>query len=753
MSLLFVGVASIRVGELHASDLLKSDERMEWVVIGPLPNELISEADRVGGVDGAGLDRDYLKALGGEADAVLKEGDVIKYVDAKGVGWDSTGIKVRVRQGAMVDFTSMMRPYDRRVGYAYCEFDSLSDEKAHVLFGSDDRAKVWLNGELVHQFRAYGRGAVLGDDKFEIDLRKGKNRLLVKVENGYGGWGFMLKMASEAEHAAMLAKMQERGQLERLMYTLMGRKSTMVGRQDTNGMRYMFSVGSFPELDFDNPELAEALLGNYEVDVRWFDNELNEVTRAAKPGRYGAVVHVEGESGKTVNRGYTFICYPNTYNWKRLLEDVDVGYFHNLGLSEKVWSDQQEWIDQAFYYGIRSYMFGHPDGVGLLGALYERDIELQESEDEQPEWLSPMVRNQDYLLALRMKASSREPIAKLAYPKRVVKQKAVVVREGTLAEAEFNAGFKEEMARVCQDWANESGIPFTVMVVRNGVIAYRGAHYKSGDDVVTERTQFPIASISKLMFSTVLSMLREQGMIELDEPIGKYIDGFPIEGEKAMTVRQCMMHLAGTDGHVNYGGMPNLWFDDCVRGMLPFTYPGEKYHYNGLSLNIVGRACELASGESFPRLMQTHLWEPLGCKDTLSVDTSTYTRTTAGDLAKVGQLLLNGGQYGDLYFFSQQTRDEMLPVKIGDVYDDTLSSNIVYGLACDWYRDVHKTNENGERELVFSDRMFGHGSATASIFRVDLDNNLVITMARPGAGKSYNKHYQKMFKLIGEYMK
>ncbi|QDU33608.1 D-alanyl-D-alanine-carboxypeptidase/endopeptidase AmpH precursor [Poriferisphaera corsica] len=729
---------------------LSDDVKLDWVVVGGLPNEVLPADKRVGGNDGAGFDRDYLDAMGGENIAVLRDNSVVTYVDDKGKAWKAEGIAVSLRHGAMMDFTGMVKPYDRRVAYAYTEIASDSDGEMYALFGSDDRAKVWVNGEQVHEFRAYGRGTVLGDDKFSFPVKQGKNRVLVKVENGHGGWGFALKLSSKASYEQKVKELAERGLYERLMQT---RISRVIGDNGGGTLRYMFGLGSFPKLDFENPELAKQLLGDYEISVRWFDTDSVEVERATQPGRYAAVIKVTGENGREINRGYTFICYPGGYNWKRILEKVDVGYFQNLGISKEVWKEQGDWINKGMYYGIRDYMFTNPDGAALLSGLFEREMMYQRGEvTEEPEWLSPMIRNQDYLLKVRMRVTDRKATGKLTYPKRVDGLNSTILRDGSLSQAGFKEGFAEAMREVCDAWAEEGGMPFTVVVARNGVIAYDSAHGSKESGPIDEMTTYQVASISKLMFSSLLSMMRYEGLIELDKPLGKYVDGFPVEGEKAVTVRQCMMHLAGTEGHVNYGGMPNLWFDDYVRSMWPYTYPGEKYQYNGLSLNLVARACELASGESFPRLMQEHLWRPLGCVDTTSVDTSTYTRTTARDLAKVGQMLLNGGSYGDLKFFDAKTRDEMLPVRIGDLYDDTSTPNVVYGLASDWYRDIWKQNEQGERELVFSERMFGHGSATASLFRVDLENQLVITMSRPGAGKQYNTYYQKMFKTIGEYM-
>ena len=115
-------------------------------------------------------------------------------------------------------------------------------------------------------------------------------------------------------------------------------------------------------------------------------------------------------------------------------------------------------------------------------------------------------------------------------------------------------------------------------------------------------------------------------------------------------------------------------------------------------------------------------------------------------------MLLNGGRYGDLYFFDEKTRNEMLPVRLGDRYPNMKDPDTEYGLGSTWHNEHWKQDENGEWVDMFSGWIFGHGSMTSSIFQVDLKNKLIVTMTRPDSGYGYNKYYEEMFKLIDEYM-
>ena len=81
-------------------------------------------------------------------------------------------------------------PEDDVVGYALTYYDSDRDTIEILSLGSDDGIKVWVNDRLIfskHIHRAIGRA----QDVIALPLVKGRNKILVKVENGYGPWGFL----------------------------------------------------------------------------------------------------------------------------------------------------------------------------------------------------------------------------------------------------------------------------------------------------------------------------------------------------------------------------------------------------------------------------------------------------------------------------------------------------------------------------------------------------------------------------------
>jgi putative heme-binding domain-containing protein len=94
---------------------------------------------------------------------------------------------------------------DHIVSYSYREIESPDDQEATVYLGTDDCGKLWVNGELVYTNRAH-RAALPEQDAVKVKLRKGANRLLLKVTNGDGAHGFYLMILAEQELKRVEAK-------------------------------------------------------------------------------------------------------------------------------------------------------------------------------------------------------------------------------------------------------------------------------------------------------------------------------------------------------------------------------------------------------------------------------------------------------------------------------------------------------------------------------------------------------------------
>jgi hypothetical protein len=79
------------------------------------------------------------------------------------------------------------------VAYAHIYLQAPAETNCTLAFGSDDGIRLWLNGEEICHMRIR-RAADPNQDSLPITLKKGWNRLLVKVDQGAGYWGFYMRL-------------------------------------------------------------------------------------------------------------------------------------------------------------------------------------------------------------------------------------------------------------------------------------------------------------------------------------------------------------------------------------------------------------------------------------------------------------------------------------------------------------------------------------------------------------------------------
>jgi CubicO group peptidase (beta-lactamase class C family) len=141
---------------------------------------------------------------------------------------------------------------------------------------------------------------------------------------------------------------------------------------------------------------------------------------------------------------------------------------------------------------------------------------------------------------------------------------------------------------------------------------------------VWPHTKMRIGSISKSLTSAALGLLHEQGKLDLDAPVQKYVPSFPAK-QYPITPRQLSGHLAGIrhyDGHVEEETYNTRHFDTVLDGLALFANdpllfkPGERYHYSSHGWNLLSAVIEGASGQQYLGYMQQQVFDPLGMRHT-----------------------------------------------------------------------------------------------------------------------------------------
>lgn len=165
----------------------------EWLLLGPFSYTVTDEWD-------AQYHRDYLKELGGEINAkpVLSK-------KIAGKKW----LKVKAIDG-QINLGEVYGDQTYCVIYGFLEFYSKRSETVAFKLGSDDGLKVWFNGKPLLT-NSIIRSLRPNDEAVQVRIIPGINRLLLKVVQQKGAWGFAAQFRSLTDETTEWCKTNFQG--------------------------------------------------------------------------------------------------------------------------------------------------------------------------------------------------------------------------------------------------------------------------------------------------------------------------------------------------------------------------------------------------------------------------------------------------------------------------------------------------------------------------------------------------------------
>ncbi len=125
-------------------------------------------------------------------------------------------------------------------------------------------------------------------------------------------------------------------------------------------------------------------------------------------------------------------------------------------------------------------------------------------------------------------------------------------------------------------------------------------------------------STGKGVMATLLHVLVDRGVVELDTPVARYWPGFAKNGKERITVRQAASHRAGLYSIGRLIESSEEMFDwehmvEVVENMSPVHAPDADFGYHAWTGGwVIGEVLQKATGESFPALTKRYLADPLG---------------------------------------------------------------------------------------------------------------------------------------------
>lgn len=171
-----------------------------------------------------------------------------------------------------------------------------------------------------------------------------------------------------------------------------------------------------------------------------------------------------------------------------------------------------------------------------------------------------------------------------------------------------------------------------VLVAQNGEVIYKKSFGLSNfytNEALNDSTLFELASVSKQFTAMGIMILKEQGKLNYDDDIKKYLPELPYEG---ITIRHFLNHTSGIPAYEDvmfesgWDRKKIAHNDDIVKVFAekkPKVYfkPGEKWEYSNTAYAMLATIIQRVSGKPYGEFLAENIFKPLDMERTRTYNT------------------------------------------------------------------------------------------------------------------------------------
>jgi CubicO group peptidase (beta-lactamase class C family) len=265
--------------------------------------------------------------------------------------------------------------------------------------------------------------------------------------------------------------------------------------------------------------------------------------------------------------------------------------------------------------------------------------------------------------------------------------------DAPIAAVETGVGAAAPIARIeahVADGLRANRVPGAALAIvdGDGQVHLRGfGETGRGGQPVTPDTPFVIGSVSKSMTALAVLQLVEEGLVDLDDPVVRHVEGFevlPTAWSEEVTVRRLLEHtsglppLAGAPATTWMSAVPIAEAAAQVNGAELADEPGTAWTYTNANYVLLGALIEEVTGRPYAEQLAERLFAPLG-----------MTRTTA----RLGEARALGLADGHRYVLG-------LPVAHLTFREGLVPAGLVVSTARDLSRYLQALGQRGELDGV-----------------------------------------------------
>jgi D-alanyl-D-alanine carboxypeptidase len=187
--------------------------------------------------------------------------------------------------------------------------------------------------------------------------------------------------------------------------------------------------------------------------------------------------------------------------------------------------------------------------------------------------------------------------------------------------ADWPAANDSRIDAVVRNELKSTGVPSaSIAIVSGSQIVYRHAYgraHLSPDRWANPAMRYGIGSISKQFLAAALLMLESEGLLSLDDKVGRFVPNLGAAGEA--TLRQLLSHTAGIRDYwpqdyvfadMRHPISREALLDRWARQPLDFA-PGERYQYSNTGYVLAGTVLEQVAGQTLFQFLRSRIFTPL----------------------------------------------------------------------------------------------------------------------------------------------
>ena len=180
----------------------------------------------------------------------------------------------------------------------------------------------------------------------------------------------------------------------------------------------------------------------------------------------------------------------------------------------------------------------------------------------------------------------------------------------------------EHIDRQIRGWMAPRVTPGVALAItdRDGLLAARSFGYAdlAARTPVTPETWFQHGSIGKSFSAIVALQLAEEGILDLQSPVTRYLPWFAVGGgHEPITLHHLLTHTSGLPAGTDFS--PDQRYEIWALREVVAAPPGSRTRYSNVAYRVLGLVLEAVTGQSYEAMVTERILRPLGMYDTRAV--------------------------------------------------------------------------------------------------------------------------------------